>query len=206
MRGRWALIATGVVVFVLVASQILIPRLGEARVEDRLTAGGGTAEVTIGAVPALRLLFSDGERFEVRAHDLALDPNDLDQGVFDRLDGFGIVDIAIDDSSAGPFELSSFTLTREGEGPYRLTAHGNASPTALADYGFERVQLPAEGLLDALLNPFLDQADVAVPVNLDMQVVSEDGRIRVVDGGGTLAGFSMGPLAEFLTSAVVVQL
>jgi hypothetical protein len=206
MHGRWALIASAVVVFLLVASQLLIPRLGERQVEDRLTAGGGEADVTIGAVPALRLLFSDGERFEVRAHDLALDPNELDQGVFDRLDGFGIVDVAIADSTAGPFDLHSFNLTRDGDEPYRLTAQGTASPTALADYGFERVQLPAEGLLDALLNPFLDQADVPVPVHLDMQVVSDDGRIRVVGGDGKLAGFSMGPLAEFLTSAVVVEL
>ena len=206
MRRRWALIAAGVVVFVLVASQILIPRLGERQVEERLTEGGGTAEVTIGAVPALRLLFADGERFQVRAHDLALDLDDLDEGVFDRLDGFGIVDVAIDDFTAGPFELSSFTLTRDGPGPYHLVSRGTASPTALADYGFERVQLPGEGLLDALLNPFLDEADVPVPLNLDMQVVSDDGRVRVVDGGGTLAGFSMGPLAELLTSAIVVRL
>jgi hypothetical protein len=205
MHGRRALIAAGVVVFVFVLSQILIPRLGEHRVEDRLTAGGGSAEVNLGAFPAARLLFSHGERFEVRARELALDL-DLDQDVFERLDGFGLVDVAIDDFTAGPFELSSFALTRDGDEPYRLVTHGSASPTALADYGLEQVQLPAEGLLDALLNPFLDDADAAVPVDLDMQLTSENGRIRVVDGGGTVAGFSMGPLAELLTSAIVVRL
>ena len=35
--------------------------------EDRLTAGGGSADVTLGSFPAVRLLFSDGERFEVDA-------------------------------------------------------------------------------------------------------------------------------------------
>ena len=206
MRGRWALIAAGVVVFVAVASQLLIPELGERQVEDRLTAGGGSAEVTIGAFPAARLLFSDGERFEVRAHDLNLDLDQLDHGVFDRLDGFGIVDVAIANFSAGPFDLDSFTLTREGDGPYRLVSHGSASPTALAKYGFDRVQLPGEGLIDALLNPFLSEVDTPVPLDLDMELSSDGGRVRVVDGGGSVAGYSMGPLAELLTSAIVVRL
>ena len=76
--SRWGIAVAGVVVFALVASQVLIPPLGESRVEDRLEAGGGTAEVKLGAVPAVRLLFGDGERLEVRAHDLDL-PLDRDQ-------------------------------------------------------------------------------------------------------------------------------
>ncbi len=205
MRGRWALIAAGVVVFALVASQILIPALGEQRVEDRLTAGGGSADVTLDAFPAARLLFSDGERFEVEARDLSLDL-DEEVEVFDKLDGFGLVDVSIVESIAGPFELDSFSLTRDGDGPYRLVSSGSASPSALTEYGFERFQLPGEGLIDALLDPFLDDADVPVPLDLDMELVSDDGRIRVVSGGGTIAGLPMGPLAELLTAAIVVQL
>jgi len=37
-------------------------------------------------------------------------------------------------------------------------------------------------------------------------VTSEDGRVRVVSGGGTVAGFETGPLAQLITSAIVVQL
>jgi hypothetical protein len=202
---RWALIAAGVVVFALVAGQILIPGLGERQVENRLTAGGGSADVTLGAFPAARLLFSDGERFEVRAQGLDLDL-DQQEGVFDRLDGFAIVDVSIDDFHAGPFELDSFTLTRHGDGPYTLASNGTASPSALAAYGFERLQLPGGGLLDALLDPFLSDADVPVPLNLDMQLTSDDGVIHVVSGGGTVAGFPMGPFAELITSAIVVRL
>jgi hypothetical protein len=39
-----------------------------------------------------------------------------------------------------------------------------------------------------------------------MQLTSDGGRIQVLSGGGTLAGFPTGPLAELLTSAIVVQL
>src|SRR5262245_42867544 len=110
--SRWGIAIVGAVVAILVASQILIPPLGARKVEDRLEAGGGTADVTMGAVPALRLLWGDGERFEVDARELDL-PLDRGLDVFDDLDGFGIVDVEIDDSKAGPFDLSSFSLTRE---------------------------------------------------------------------------------------------
>ena len=110
---RWGLVAAGTAVFLGVTSQILVPSLGEREIEERLTAGGGEADVTLGAFPAARLLFSDGERFEVEASDLelALDPSDE---VFERLDGFSIVEISIADSKAGPIELERFELTRDG--------------------------------------------------------------------------------------------
>ncbi len=84
---RWGLVAGGLLVFLAVASQILVPSLGERKIEERLTEGGGSAEVTLGAFPAARLLFSDGERFEVSARDLDLELDRREQ-VFERLDGF----------------------------------------------------------------------------------------------------------------------
>ena len=166
---RWSLIVAGVLVFAFVAAQVLIPSLGERRVESRLTEGGGSAEVTLGAFPAARLLFSDGERFEVEASDLQLDV-DEPVGVFDRLDGFAIVDVSIADSTAGPFELESFTLTRDGDGPYRLVSQGTASPVALADYGLERYQLPGDGLIGAARSVSRRRRRT-LPVDLDMEVL-----------------------------------
>jgi len=78
------MIAAGTVVFVLVASQVLVPQIAERTVENRLTAGGGAAEATVGAMPALRLLFGSGERFEIDAHGLDL-PLDQDLEVFRRM-------------------------------------------------------------------------------------------------------------------------
>ena len=193
-------------VFVLVASQVLIPSLGERRVEDRLTEGGGSAEVTLGAFPAARLLFSEGERFEVDARDLDLDL-DEEVEVFDRLDGFSIVDVSIEDSVAGPFELESVRLTRDGEGPYRVVANGATTAGGLAEAGLEAVELPGESLADLIFGGLLGDVDeTAVPVELDLEVASDDGRVRVVSGGGTVAGFETGPLAQLITSAIVVQL
>jgi hypothetical protein len=205
MRRRWPLIVAGVLVFALVVAQMLIPGVGEQRIEDRLTAGGGSADVTLGAFPSARLLFSDGERIEVEAHDLDLEL-EREAGVFDRLDGFGIVEISIDDSRVGPFELDDFRLSREGDGAYRLVSTGTTSPTALTDYGLDRFELPGEGLIDALLSPFLEEVDGPVPLDLDMELTSDEGRIEVVSGGGSVAGFSVDPFAQLITSAIVVNL
>ena len=204
-RSKWGLVVAGVVVFGLVAGQILIPDIGERRVEERLTEGGGTADVTLGAVPAARLLFSDGERFEVEASDLDLDLGQDDR-VFDDLDGFSIVDVTIADSKAGPFDLASFTLERHGEGPYRMTAEGTTSPDDLVAYGVDEFSLPGGGLADMALDLLGIDTTVTVPIDLDMQVSSDDGRIQVVSGGGTVGGIPTGPLAELLTNAIVVRL
>ena len=200
-----ALIVTGIVVFALVASQLLLPSLGAQRVEDRLTEGGGSAEVTLGAVPALRLLFSDGERLEVAAQDLNLELDER-EAVFDRLDGFTVVDISVSDSAAGPFELTSFELQRDGGGPYSLLASGETTASELTAFGFDQVELPGESFLDLLLDPFVEQVDTPLPIELEMELASEDGRVQVVSGGGEVAGIPTGPLAELITSAIVLQL
>jgi hypothetical protein len=204
-RSKWGLIVAGAVVFCLVAGQILIPDIGERRVAERLTEGGGTADVTLGAVPAARLLFSDGERFEVTARDLDLEL-DREDRVFDNLDGFSIVDVSIADSHAGPFDLTSFELQRDGDGPYRLIATGATSPDELVDYGIEEFALPGGSIADAALELFGIDTNVTMPIDLDMELTSDDGRIQVVSGSGTIAGVPTGPLAELLTSAIVVQL
>jgi len=204
-RARWALIAAGVVVFVLVASQILIPAIAERKVENRLTAGGGTATVTVGAVPALRLLFGSGERLEIDGHDLNL-PLNVDQHVFDKLDGFGIVDVALANSKAGPFELSDLTLTRTSSGPYHLVAHGETTTSDLVDAGVGEVSPSGVSLLDSLAEAVFGPIDTSVPLNLDMQIASDDGRVQVVSGNATIAGIDAGPLAELITSAIVVSI
>lgn len=202
---RWTLVVAGITVFALVASQILLPSLGARRVEDRLTEGGGSAEVTLGAVPALRLLFSDGERLEVDGRDLDLELDER-EAVFDRLDGFTIVDISISESAAGPFELSSFELHRDGAGPYNLLARGQTSASDLTAFGFDQVELPGESFLDLLLNPFVEGVETPLPIELDMELSSDDGRVEVISGGGEIAGIPTGPLAELITSTIVLQL
>ncbi len=197
--------AGAIVVFTLVLTQLLIPPLGARKVEDRLTEGGGSAEVTIGAFPALRLLFGDGSRFEVTASDLDLEL-DRSERVFDRLDGFTRVDVSVENSTAGPFEVRSFELDRENSAPYHLVIDATTTLSALAGFGSDALGVPGGSEAAGLLDQLFGGGDSPLPVKLDLELTSDDGRIQVVGGGGTVAGLPAGPLAELITSAIVVQL
>ena len=56
----------GIVALVLLAllgiSQLVIPPIIESRISDRLTAAGGSAHVSVSALPSIRLLFGEGSR------------------------------------------------------------------------------------------------------------------------------------------------
>jgi hypothetical protein len=200
--------AIGVVILVLATllavAQLVMPRIGERRIEDRLTENGGSAEAVLAATPAARLLLGDGDRLEVRGSDLQLDLTE-DARVFDRLDGFDEVEVGLSDFRAGPFEVTSFDLARDGDEPYTLGSTSSTTAADLVDYGAD-----ALGLLGGPLLRFLTgRAPLGsrpIPIRLDMEMESEDGRIRVVSGGGTVAGYPAGPLAQLITAAIVVRL
>jgi hypothetical protein len=200
---RWAILAIVAVVALAVASQPLVPGIAEREVEDRLTEGGGTASVSLSAFPAVRLLFDDGSRFEARASGLNLD---LQQrvDVLNRLDGFDEVDVSIQDVVAGPLEVETFELTRDGSGPYHLVSSSQASPAELVDLGADALGLPGANLFGGLADQAL--GDAPLPVELDMQLVSSGDGIEVTSGGGTVAGIPTGPLGELITAAIVARL
>jgi hypothetical protein len=189
----------------LVAGQLVVPGIGERKIEDRLTEGGGSAEVTLAATPAARLLVGDGDRIEVRGSDLELDLVTEDPVVFDRLDGFGEVQVGLTDFRAGPFDIASFELEREGDAPYSLRSTSSTTAADLLDYGAESLGLAG----GPLLRFFAGRAPLGsrqIPISLRMEMESDDGRIQVVSGGGTVAGYPTGPLAQFITSAILSRL
>ena len=66
----------------------MIPGQAEKKVRDRLTRNGGTADVYIRAIPAIRLLCDDGDELDVEAHGIEIPARDLRGGSFKQLDGF----------------------------------------------------------------------------------------------------------------------
>ena len=192
-------------VALLVAAQLLLPDRVAGGVEERLSEGGGSAEVSVEALPAARLLFGDGDRIEVRGSDLDLDVTEETE-VLDRLDGFDEVDVLLEGVAAGPLDVDSFALTREGGDVYALRTTATTTGTELLEYGAETFAPLAGPLVGALTDEAPAAARERVPVELGMGLVSDDGRIEVVSGDGTIAGFDAGPLAEIVTAAVVSRL
>ncbi len=202
---RWLLVVALALLALAAASQLVIPPIAEHRIEDRLTDGGGTADVSLQAFPAARLLFSDGTKLSITGSGLDLGLQQQ-SNVFDKLDGFDRVDVNLTDFHAGPFAVANFDLTRPApSAPYYLVSSSRTTPGALAQYGAAQLGLPG----GPLLRFFTDQAlrgNRAVPIDVDMEMRSDGGRVVVVSGGGTIAGYPTGPLAELITSAIAVRL
>src|SRR5947207_14217003 len=85
---RRLLIVLGLLLAILGISQLVIPPIAEHRIEDRLTAGGGSADVSMSAFPAARLLFGAGSRITVTGHDLDLTSESTSVEFFPILDGY----------------------------------------------------------------------------------------------------------------------
>jgi hypothetical protein len=204
---RIAGLMLGVLVVLLVASQLALPPLAERRVADRLERDGGAAEVSLDAFPALRLLFDDGDSFEVEGQGLRLDVT-RERDVLGRLDGFDEVQVRLDDLEAGPFDVESFELLREeGDQDYETRIQATTSPREVARFLGSRVGGAFGGLLgDLTAGSLPGGGDTAVPIDLDATVTSRNGQADVSDVSGSVAGVPAGPLAELVVGAVVDQL
>jgi hypothetical protein len=197
-------IAALVLLALLGISQLAIPPIVEHAAEDRLTAAGGSADVSMSAFPAARLLFGDGHRIAVTGSGLDLSSESTSGDVFSHLDGYDQVAIDLESFRAGPFKLAIFDLGREApEAPYHLVARGRTTPADLASYAADQTGLAGGPLLGYLGDQFLEHD--AIPIHLDMELASEDGRIVVTGGTGTVAGIPTGPLAQLITAFVAVK-
>jgi len=204
--GRIAALAGGALLLLLVLAQVFVPGLGESAIEDRLTENGGVAEVSLKATPAVRLLWGSGDALEISGSGLGLELDlEEDPRAFEDLDRFGDAQIVITDSDAGPVRIDNFTLTQQGDDPYALAMRGVTSLSDIAEFAAGNAELPGSGILGTVLD-FTGVGGTDLDIDMDMKLVSDDGRIRVTEGGGEIAGVPTGPLAELITSAIVLRL
>ena len=204
--GRIAALIGAAVLTLVVFAQIFVPGLGERAIEDRLTENGGVADVSLKATPAVRLLWGSGDAVEITGSGLELDLEvEEDPRAFEDLDRFGDARIVITDSDAGPVRIDNFSLVNEGDEPYRLIMRGATSVSDIAEFATANADLPGSGILGTFLN-FTGVGGADLDIDMDMTLESDDGRIRILDGGGEIAGIPTGPLAELVTNAIVVRL
>ena len=208
MPRRSVLIGTGAgVAAALLVSQLALPLYLEGRAEDRLTGRGGSAEVSLSALPAARLLGSDGDRIEVRGQALDIELGGDRERVLDRLDGFDEVDVELTDLRAGPFRGETFSLARARDSStYSLRLSAVVTGRGLAEYAASSIGGALATLLRDLTSDEFPLEREPIPVKLDAELLSRDGRAEVVSGGGSVAGIPAGPLAEAMAEAVAARL
>jgi hypothetical protein len=202
----YLVIAAGVVVLVLVVTQFVLPPILAGQVEDRLTAHGGSANVDLEALPALRLLAHEGDRFELAGHGLQF-PLDQKQSVFDKLDGFDSVRVRLTDVKAGPFTVRRFELSRGAGADYKLASSGESTVAQISTY----LTSGRPPLLSSLLNGTArgvtgPAADRPIPFSVEAELASDGGEPRLVRGSGKVAGIPAGPFASLLAQSVVSRL
>ncbi|MGH2979181.1 MAG: hypothetical protein ACRDLQ_06045 [Solirubrobacterales bacterium] len=201
---RLILAILAVLVIALVATQILLPRMGESQVEDRLTRDGGTADVTIEAVPAVRLLFDDGDKLVVRGREVNIPVTDLRGGSFKELDGFDEVDVRLGLSNIGPFFAERVTIARgKGEELYAFAYRGSTSAAEVGDFALSGLPPLLRSALTALAGRAGSQE---LPIRLDVNLRSDNGRARVVGGTGTFAGLPLSGFALGIAGAIISRI
>ena len=201
---RWVILAAVLTGLVFGITQGVIPGQAEKKVRDRLTRNGGTADVHIRAIPAIRLLWNDGDELDVEAHGIAIPARDLRGGSLKDLDGFDQMRFEMVRSVVGPFTADRVVMSRdEGQENYEFTFRGSTSAGQLASF--------ALGTLPPILRSLIETlggrpADAEIPIRLDAVLKSEDGRAELVRGSGTVAGLPLGGIALPIAGAIISRL
>src|SRR4051794_1867484 len=112
------LAVAALIAVVVVAIQLVLPRLVERKAEQRLTRRGGHARVHLKAFPATKLLRKQGDSLVVKASGLVArrGGNGGSGGGLQDLAGFEHVDIQVIGVQFGPLTISRLRLTRHGFG------------------------------------------------------------------------------------------
>lgn len=203
--------AAGIVITVAllaVVVQLALPAYYEGRVEDRLAEKGGSADVSIGAFPAVTLVGGRGRKLKATGNGLTFDLEDRREDPFGRLDGFEDVDLELTDVDAGSIRMSDFELRREGRGAeYDMRVTARATPVELAQELGSAAGGPLGGLVGSLATGILPgSASTEIPLEMNARVRSRNGRADVTDAQSSVGGLPAGPLAEIVLGAVLDRL
>ena len=195
-----------VLAVLLVISQFVIPPFAENKVADRVTEHGGTANVDLSAIPALELLLGRGDKLDLDASGLSVDLEENQEEVFDKLDDFDEVKIAITDSRAGPFTISGFRVHKTAPHEYAVGIAGDGTAGDVARYAGSRLAGGFGQALAGLATSALGGFDRAIPFNATMQIDTSSGTPHAQNVDGSVAGLPAGPLAQVVANALLSAL
>lgn len=205
MRGLALRLGAPIVALALL-SQLLLPIYLEHRLASRLTDHGGSAHVELSAIPAARLLFGHGNSLQIHARGLSVDLPQGGEDVFKQLDRFSDVTVAITDSRAGPFTVSSFRLDRFATHVFTVNVAAEATAGDIARYAGDQLAGGFGGALAGLAASAVGAFDRPVPVHVQMQIDSSTNPPRATGVQGDVAGLPAGPLAQIVTNALLSAL
>jgi hypothetical protein len=204
-RRRWPFALGGLVALVLVAlgaAQLVLPRVAEARIRDRLDAVGSVRSVHVSAFPAIKLLFGRADSVRVTMDQASVGRITGGSELFSRIGDVGTVDARVDRLTVGPLLLQNAHVEKRGSAlrATGLFPRGHlADGLVLAAVGVEPAAdgfdvVPAVGGDKARVRVFAEAGDIMVapvvlglPVTVAPPVFDQPGvrveRLTVRDGG-----------------------
>lgn len=200
----WLVVILILLATIAVVAQVVIPQIAARRIARRLVEGGGEVEVTVKALPALKLLQRRGDRLRVEGRRLDIGMS-KEGGGLSSLDGFYEVSIHLAEFRTGPFEIRYFQLSRRGPGPYVMRSVATTSGAGLIDYGGAATGIAGAPLLASLARQ-APLGDRVFPIEVEVELASAEGLLTVVSGTGTIAGYPAGPIASSIAAAVARRL
>jgi hypothetical protein len=193
---RIATVIAAVVVLLAVVSQLVLPPLAERSARNRLTRDGGSAEVSVSAFPALRLLFGHGDSLRIEGERLRLPTEGT--GDLGKLDKFAEVHIHLRDVTAGPLAVRSMQLDRaDGAEAYTARLSGRTTSGELGAFLGSRAGGVFGGVIGGLAG-----GNAPLPLELRASVTSTG----VEAASGTVAGVPAGPVIQLVLDAVLQTL
>ncbi len=157
---------------VAVATELTLPSVAEDRLRDQLAAVGSVTSVDVSASPGLQLLFGSADRADVAMSSATVDPADLDTRLLTRADGVGVLDARINRLHAGPLEVRSVRLTKQGDS-LELSGLVDADAASSLVPGAELTTDDGRLVLDLSALPL----PLPLPGPLQLEIVPEDGSL-----------------------------
>lgn len=123
-----ALIGISAVVLLLVAAQLILPRIAADQVRSSLAERGHVASVSVNAFPAVKLLWNRADTVKVRMTDLRASPSQSGD-LLARAHDTDRLDVRIDTVTLGPLTMHGVVVRKRGA---TLTASGSAADADLS--------------------------------------------------------------------------
>jgi hypothetical protein len=187
----------------LVVTQFVLPPIAENRVEDGVTQHGGTAKAELSAIPALELLFKHGDTFKLNASGLSVDLKQNQSDVFNQLDDFAEVNIAVTNSRAGPFTVNDFRVKKTGQHQFDVAISGNGTAGDVARYAGSRLGGGFGQALAGLAVSAIGGFNRPIPFDATMQIDTSGSAPVARNVEGQVAGLPGGPLAQVVANALL---
>ena len=198
-------VAGAVAILVLIASQLFLPSYAEQRIEERLTASGGSAAVHVVALPAIRLIGRDGDALEIDASGLSL-PVESNANSLASLDRFERVSIHLRNVTVGAIRVSDFLLTRSSSGAsYALAFHGLISSQALADLVRNEIG-PLGVIFGGLPSDSTAHTSRVQRIELNLELESIEGEPRLVGDEQPMDDLPLALAASIVGEALAARL